>query len=441
MTGMSWGAEVMSYDSVRMDEQLRILDHSIDEFIDRYNFITMLSAILGLNPARHTLFLFPGGMASRLTRATSAWDAAGPAVQIFEYEELWVNPITLLGGEARNLRMHKTAGGKYRDKGNRIIIADGVVNLFGVSPYMFFTAWCSFKLIDWFVFPWDWRRSADDVGTFFINHFLPHFQARVQAACNNADPLADYSLIGHSAGGLVVNWILRNTPLPRTLRKVITVAAPFYGYGGQLHRWFEGDPIANGPGGAFTNGIIRAISSFPGCYSWHFLPEGFYTANKADFQNDLAYPLASYPSSDFVTNNPVDPYHPQPPGQRYPTHAQSGFDTTELARAAILFNTLTSPLSAAQAALFVNIRGDTTANNTLNTTTWKLVPPIAPSPIADTSITPGDGTQPGWTTRDIDLARQMPANVIAVQGGDVAHMIIMDSPQTIAQVAAVLGIP
>jgi hypothetical protein len=426
----------MSYDSVRMDEQLRILDHSIDHFIGRYNFITASSALLGLNPARQTLLLFPGGMASKLKRATKAWDAAGPASQVFKYKVSWGDLIALLGGEARNLKMHTTPGGEYRDEGDRIIIADGVINLFGVSPYIFFTAWCSLKQIDWFVFPWDWRRSVDEVGTFFINRFLPHFQARVQEECNNADPLADYSLIGHSAGGLVVNWLLRNiAPLPPTLRKVITVAAPFYGYGGQLHRWFEGESIANGPGGVFTDGIIRAISSFPGCYSWHFLPEDFYNANKADF------PLASYPSCDFATSNPTDPYNPQPPAQRYPTKAQSGFDTAELAKAANLFKDLTSPLSAVQAAMFVNIRGDTTANNTLNTTTWKLVPPIAPSPIADTSITPGDGTQPGWTTRDIGLAKQVPANVITVQGGDVAHMIVMDSPQTMASVAAVLGIP
>jgi hypothetical protein len=431
----------MSYDSVRMDEQLRVLDHAIGEFIGRYNFITTLSASLGLNPARQTLFLFPGGMASRLSRATQAWDPAGPASQVFEYEEVWVNLFTLLGGKARDLTMHKTAGGEYRDKGNRIVIADGVVNLLGVTPYTGFTAWCTFKLIDWFIFPWDWRRSVNDVGTFFINRFLPHFQARVQAECG-ADPLADHSLIGHSAGGLVVNWILRTvTPLPATLRKLITVAAPFYGYSGQLHRWFEGEAIANGPGGVFSGDIVRAISSFPGCYSWHFLREGFYNANKADFQNDLAYPLASYPSSDLATNTPADPYNPQPPGKRYPTKAESGFDIDELDKAKNLFDTLTTPLSPAQAAKFVNIRGDTTANNTLSTTTWKLVPPIAPSPIADSSITPGDGTQPGWTTRDIGLFTQVPSNVITVTGPDTAHMIIMNSPKTLANLAAVLGIP
>ncbi|MEX2222799.1 MAG: hypothetical protein WEG40_13460 [Candidatus Rokuibacteriota bacterium] len=428
----------MSYDSVRRDEQMRVLDHSIDEFIGRYNVNTAISAILGANPARQTLFLFPGGMASKLRRATNAWNPAGPPSQVFAYKDVWLNPAVFLGGAARDLRMSKS-GGHYRDKGDRIIIADGLVNLLGVTPYTVFTEWCTFKRIDWFVFPWDWRRSVDEVGTFFVDRFLPHFQERVQTECNNADPLADYSLIGHSAGGLVVNWILRTTaPLPATLRRVITVAAPFYGYGGQLHRWFEGEPLVNG---AFTKDIIKTLSSLPGCYSWHFLPEGFYNAHQADFQNDPAYPLASYPSADFVTHTPVDPYDPQPPGQRYPTQAQSGFDPAELAKAATLFNTLTAPLSPARAAKFINIRGDTTTNSTLSTTTWKVVPPILPSPIADSSIAPGDGTQPAWTTRDIGLANQVPGNVITVTGPDAAHFIIMSSPQTIAHVAAVLGIP
>jgi hypothetical protein len=429
----------MSYDSVRMKEQLRILDQSIDEFVDRHDAITTVAAILGLNPARQTLFLFPGGMASKLTRATKAWKATGPASQVFKYKEVWGNVVALLGGEARNLKMDPTPSG-HRDKHKRIIIANGVVNLFGATPYLGFTTWCSFKQIDWFIFPWDWRRSVDDVGTFFIDHFLPRFQARVQAKCN-ADPLADYSLIGHSAGGMVVNWILRNIdPLPGTLRKAITVAAPFYGYGTQLHRWFEGDELVNG-GGAFTEEIIKALSSFPGCYSWHFLPKGFYDTNRPDFLSDLAYPLASYPSVDFATNTPVDPYNPQPAGQRYPDETQSGFDPGELEKAEILFHALTSPLSPTQAAKFVNIRGDTTANNTLHTTKWKLVPPLSPSPITDAAVAPGDGTQPAWTTRDIGLAKQVPGNVITVSGGLAAHAIIMNSPQTIAEIATVLGIP
>ena len=430
----------MSYDSVRQDEQMRVLDYSIDAFIDKHNFLTAVLAILGATPARQTVFLFPGGMASKLRRATTPWKATGPPSQIFNYKLTWGTEVELLGGAARDLKMRKTSTGEYRDKGRRIIIADGVTSILGARPYMFFTAWCFFKQIDCFIFPWDWRRSVDEVGTFFVDRFLPHFQERLQNECY-VDPLADYSLIGHSAGGLVVNWILRNIdPLPGTLRKVITVAAPFYGYGGQLHRWFEGEPYANG-GGAFTSDIIKAISSFPGCYAWHFLPKGFYEANEAAFNSD-PYPLASYPSVDFKTpTTPADPYDPQPPDERYPKKTQTGFDMDELAKAANLFAQLTSPLSTAQVAKFVNIRGDTTANNTRNTTTWKLVPPITPSPITTTTLAPGDGVQPAWTTRDIDLFQQAAGNVITLTGADTAHMIIMDSPQTWAKVAAALGIP
>jgi hypothetical protein len=430
----------MSYDSVRMNEQMRILDHSIDHFIDRYNFLTILLALAGANPVRQTLFLFPGGIASKLKRATRAWKATGPASQVFNYKRAWGTEKELLGGVARDLKMSKTVAGRYRDKGNRIIIADGVINLFGFSPYMFFTAWCAFKQLDWFIFPWDWRRSADEVGAFFVERFLAHFQARVQNECLGADPLADYSLIGHSAGGLVVNWIFRNAAPPGTLRKAITVAAPFYGYSGQLHRWFEGDPLVN-EDGLYTQEIIKTISSFPGCYSWHFFPEAFYTANQVAFQGDPACPLATYPSADLATNTPVDPYNPQPPGKRYPTKAQSGFDFDELEKAEELFDALTTPLTPAQAAKLVNIRGDNTGNNTLSATSWRLLPPLAPSPIADTSIVPGDGTQPGWTTRDIGVFQQVSGNVITVTGVDANHIFIMDSPQTHAHLAAVLGIP
>jgi hypothetical protein len=431
----------MSYDSVRQDEQMRVLDDSIDAFIDNHKLITAVLEILGVAPPRRTVFLFPGGMASKLIRATTPWNATGPPSQIFNYKPTWGTEVELLGGAARDLKMRKMTTGEYRDKGRRIIIADGVTTILGARPYVFFAAWCFFKQIDCFIFPWDWRRSVDEVSRFFVDRFLPRFQERLQTECY-VDPLADYSLIGHSAGGMVVNWILRNIdPLPGTLRKVITVAAPFYGYGGQLHRWFEGEPYAN-VGGIFTSEIIKALSSFPGCYAWHFLPKGFYDANQAAFQSDLPYPMASYPSVDFTTpTTAADPYDPQPPDERYPTKTQTGFDKGELASAADLFTELTSPLSPAQTAKFVNIRGDTTANNTRNTTKWKLVPPIAPSPITTTTLAPGDGVQPAWTTRDIDLFQQAPGNVITVKGADTAHMFIMDTPKTWAHVAAALGIP
>jgi hypothetical protein len=175
----------MSYDSNRISEQLRVLDPEIDNFIDRYN-ASNGAAGGGL---RQTVFLFPGGMASRLVRATMAYDPAGPPNQVFAYEEIWVNWLTFLG-LAGELRMTRVAPLDYRDMGNQIIVADRLVNVFGaVSPYLGFTAWCALKDLDYFVFPWDWRRGVYDVGDLFITHFLSYFQARVRVGCNNANAL------------------------------------------------------------------------------------------------------------------------------------------------------------------------------------------------------------------------------------------------------------
>ena len=427
----------MSYDSNRISEQLRVLRPEISNFIVRYN----ASAGPAGGGPRQTVFLFPGGMASRLVRAKKPYQP-GPD-QVFDYDDVWLTPTTFLGG-ARDLKMRRVAPGDYRDKWNRIIVSDGLVNLFGVTPYVSFTAWCAFKNLDYFVFPWDWRRSVHDVGTVFIDNFLPYFRNLVMQGCNNADPLARFSLIGHSAGGMVVNWALRSgAPIMAGLDKVITVATPFYGYGGQIHRWFEGEEILNGPFDIYRPGIIRAISSFPGCYAWMFLPEDLFRANKVAFAADPNFPLAAYPSVDFAGGGIVDPYNPQTNGAlgRYPAFSASGFDFIELAAGEVVARFLSRPLSAAQANRFWNIRADTQVGNTLDTTRWKWVPPIWPCPIVDASVTAGDSVQPGWTARHIDLEGLAPGHVITIPNPAAEHATLINVAQTIGEIAGILGIP
>jgi hypothetical protein len=427
----------MSYDSTRISEQLRVLEPEIFNFIVRYNFNTW-SGPAGGGP-RQTMFIFPGGMASRLMRAKTPY-LPGVADQVFDYDEAWVNPYTFLG-DARHLKMTKDTSGTHRDKWNKIIVADGLINLFGVTPYVSFTLWCLLKKLDYFVFPWDWRRSVYDVGDVFITHFLRFFRDLVKAGCNNADPLQRFSLIGHSAGGMVVNWALRSGDgIMAGLDKAITVATPFYGYGGQLHRWFEGEKYLNGPGGWYKSGIIEAICSFPGCYAWMFLPEATYFANQGALNGDPNYPLAAYPSLDLAAGGNADPYNPQTSGaqHRYPSATSSGFDSVELASAQIVVDHLSSPLGAKANQLW-NIRGDTLAGNTHNTTKWKWVPPTDPSPIKDVDWTAGDGVQPGWTVRHVDLDAL--GHVITINSPLAMHATLMSLPQTIAAIAGILGIP
>ena len=383
-------------------------------------------------------------MGSRLIRAKTPFNPTGPPNQIFAYDELWLNAWTFLGGEVRNLQMTRFAPGDYRDKGNRIIVAERLTNLFGFTPYLGFINWCEGARLDYFVFPWDWRRSISDVGHFFINDFLPHFQNLVKAGCNNADPLTRFSLIGHSAGGMVVNWALRSAaPIMAGLRKAITVGTPFYGYGEQLHRWFEGERFLNGFFNEFRQDIIRLVCSFPGAYAWQFLPYPVYLSIRGALAADPNYALAAYPSVDLATRLPADPYDPQTYGsqERYPPTTSSGFDVVELATAEALVTFLASPLTPAQTHKFWNIRGDNTAGTTANTTTWDWVPPSEPSPIADVDVTAGDGAQPAWTARHVDLDALLFPHVITIRSPLAQHALMMSEPQTLLALTGILALP
>src|SRR5262245_35913759 len=102
----------MPYDSNRISEQLRVLDPAIDDFIDRYNASDGAPG----GGLRQTVFWFPGGTASRLVRATTAYDPGGPPSQVFAYETIWVEPWTFLG-LAGELIMTRVGPLDYRDLG------------------------------------------------------------------------------------------------------------------------------------------------------------------------------------------------------------------------------------------------------------------------------------------------------------------------------------
>ncbi|HEY7285283.1 MAG TPA: hypothetical protein VH497_07565 [Vicinamibacterales bacterium] len=426
----------MSYDDTRDAEQLRVIDPSIDDFIDRYN---NSNGPIGGAP-RQTVFFFPGGMGSTLKRAKKPYVDAGPPGQMFDYRPVWLTFEDFLG-EVLDIAITKV-GAEYRDKDNRIIVADGTVDILGWTFYDGFTEWCESSGLDYFVVGWDFRRRLEDSGEFFITQFLPYFQERVRDGCNNADPLANFSLIGHSAGGMVVNWILRESddyPILSTLQKAITVATPFYGYAGQLHRWFEGDSYFNWDPFVTKDDLVRVICSLPACYSWLFMEEQMFIDNQIAFAND-AYPLTVYPSKDKTTASVVaDPYHPLMQGGlgRYPLGV--GFDSVELVHGGALVRYLASSLDTGLAAKFFNIRGDDGKNDTVGSTSWNWVPPTDPSPIADVLKVAGDDTQPAWSARHLDLL-ELDGHVITVTGSTVSHMMTMFSPETLAEIGDLLGV-
>jgi hypothetical protein len=289
---------------------------------------------------------------------------------------------------------------------------------------------------------------------FFVGKFLPFFRAYVQKE-GGPDPLTRFALVGHSFGGMVANLILRgNQPILATMTHVITVGTPFYGYSGQVHRWFEGEPLLN-LFGLFEQDMMETIASLPALYVLHFLDEDTYTntTNQAALMQDPDFPLPGYPSRDATTANlRADPYNPQTSGAlvRYPT--LTGFDRAELDYARLQFQQLASPMAPDLLQKFYNIRGvrtehdgETPVRNTAGSVTWDWVPtnfnasdesPIvdgAPVPV-DGAPVPGDGTQPAWSAR---LATNA-GRIITVKASNIDHAFLMNHGSVLTEIQAIL---
>jgi pimeloyl-ACP methyl ester carboxylesterase len=248
---------MITYDTTRESEQLRYLKVDIAAFIQRYGSKP-------LKPGRRTLFLFPGGMGTQLLRAQTPYQDNGTP-QTFQYDNYWLSVLTFLG-EALFLGMYKN-GNVFRDYDDQIVIPYVAVNLFGLSPYSRFTQWCELNDLDWFIFGWDWRRRLEDSVCFFLKKFLPLFRSTVQDQCG-ADPLQDFILLGHSFGGMVVKLLLhQQDQVLDNMTRAVTVASPFYGYDGQIYRWFQGEPLLNQIGPIdVTAQMVKVISWLPGGY-------------------------------------------------------------------------------------------------------------------------------------------------------------------------------
>jgi pimeloyl-ACP methyl ester carboxylesterase len=317
----------MTYELMRDNEQFAQLDGAISDFISRYK-------VNSVNPIvpRKTVILFPGGMASRLRRARTAY---APNLASYFYDVRWLDK-SIAFGAALELQMANDI-----DLAQRIVIADGPVDfglylppvVIGYVPYQGFIDWCDQQRIDWFIFGWDWRRRMEFTVDMFLNRFLPQFQARVQLECK-ADPLADFSLVGHSFGGMVVKLIVNQAAhvFIIQMQNAITVGSPFYGYAGHVHRYFEGDDSL-----IFydRSSMARVVSSLQGGYTLLFLDEATYNIVQPHLLADT-YPLYDYPSRDAGDNSIADPYNPIDLATKFRYPQKYGFQPLELARGGYL---------------------------------------------------------------------------------------------------------
>jgi hypothetical protein len=415
----------MTYGQTRDSEQLSKLDDAIGSFIARYN--SNLSST-----ERKTIFLFPGGMGSQLLRATTP-EPDGPP---YFYNMVWLD-CSIAFGAGEHLQMQGDI-----DSEQRVIIPEGPVDFTTIRPYDNFIQWCDDNEIDYFIFGWDWRRDLNLTVDFFLNTFLPLFRSRVQAECI-PDPLQDFSLVGHSMGGLIVKLIANqsNNPYVQLMKRAITVATPFYGYGGQLPRYFVGDPDLNH---FYPKRVVtRVISSLAAEYTVLFLDEDTYNRDGAALMADPKYPLPAYPSLDAQTGTIADPYNPKTKAGKVRYPQNYGFDLLTLNSGKLLHKKITTPLDPTINSKFFNFRGvrmssGAVINDTVNRQTWDWIAPdfdpdTDASPITD-YLGPGDDTLPAWSTR---LVGTPAANVRTLEG-NLEHMFMMNNDLVLNELAGVI---
>jgi pimeloyl-ACP methyl ester carboxylesterase len=423
-----------AYDNARDQAYLNRLTGNIAEFAQNYNGAQ----------SKGTVFLFLGGLASQLVRA----DAAYPATPS-SYDLLWIDLWGILSGTAIDLQM---AG--HEDYLDQFMLPDGAIDsiLVQPAPYDGFIQWCETNDIDLFMFGWDWRRSSAAAADFFLNKFLPEFVAGAGTA-----PLNNFWLIGHSFGGMVVKQIVNQfgNQYVQKMKGAITVATPFYGYGGQLHRFFKGDPDLNfSEGSQGPTVVTEIISSLAAGYELLFLDWPTYNANQYAFAHDPeGYNLTSYPIVDRNSGQPADPYNPVPgkpvgaPPALVRYLPNYGFDWGLLASGHTAAQQIAQPLDPSVAPRFWNIRGVQTSNGqkiagTVVGQTWLLSPnnfnpTTSADPIGDIPGW-GDDTLPAWSTRLLNNPTPQKPNVRTVAADDIDHMEMMNLAEVQTAIAGIM---
>lgn len=346
---------------------------------------------------RRVVFLFPGGMASRLLRQMGDRDHLS-----------WLGPRLLIG-EARNLQIN----GDGSDVAGAIV-PDGAIG-FPFYPYLRFERWCARQGIHLCIVGWDWRRGVQHSADVFTDVFLPMIEARL-------GPIS-YTLIGHSAGGMVIK-VIANHASPR-MQAAITVGTPFYGCGNQPHLFFMGVPVINrtigGPDAAKT--VAKICASMLGGYEFLFLDERTYQANAAEFACDHGgYHLQRYPAGA-CTSDP----------NRYPSWIRSDLLLAGLAGA----KKVSSPLPRAVAERFFCIRGVQTKHNTVVRQSWTLPDRFDPDKMDDPILDvmgQGDGVEAAWSARLLGL----PSGNVFTVTGNVRHETLMSDPVVQAHVAEIM---
>ncbi|MEM9268521.1 MAG: hypothetical protein AAGA78_06250, partial [Pseudomonadota bacterium] len=226
-------------------------------------------------------------------------------------------------------------------------------------------------------------------------------------------------------GGMIAKiWMTDYPDMAAKTQGMISVGSPFYGYFGQMRRFYNGDYIFNDIYGAPT--VAKVTSSMPGMYS--LLP-----IDKATFDRDgAAIGLDTYPVMDPDGCTIADPYS-EAVLPRYPSWVR----TEQIPRGKDVRVLLSQPVREDLTDRVYHLRGaepDSTETSAVWQTTLPpdYVPGTSPSPI-QFGKTKGDGVIPLWSSR---LASTPDENIFDFPFG--GHALLMEKDAILVRLYEIL---
>ena len=391
-------------------ETMNMIDKALDAFFNDFD------------PAKPSIVLLPGGLGSTLRQSYTAFNGHPQPPSAFR-RVIWVD-MGVLFGSAYRLPIDKDGF----DTGHKIVVAKGDVDYCLVHPYNdavnYFRQHLGANVL---VLGWDWRRKVM-TAVDYLAHTLTEMSAR-GLNLSGQNILQNTYLVGHSMGGMVAKLLMSNHPhLADDLKGMISVGSPFYGYFGQLDRFYNGVEYFNMLYGAPS--VAEITSSWPGMYS--LLPIDKLTYDHSHTQLGLS----AYPVVDADSGTPVDPYNASS-FSRYPGWVRTG----EIPRGLTLRHALAAPLPGTFGDKVYHLRvtepGKTQTSATLQSTLPPdYVPGASPSPV-HFGMGAGDNTIPAWSAA---LASTPCQNIHDFQKGE--HAFLMEERPILAKIAEIItGVP
>lgn len=259
------------------------------------------------DPNKETIIMLPGGLASQLERSKDKYKPKKKS-NFDKYENVWIDLGIIFKKDANKLEITKEG----HDKNDYFVIPNGPLESFAENPYDETKKYFRNHDFNYFAYGFDWRRPITESAD-LLQDFLKKFRDEViKKFGKTRDPLPNTTLLCHSMGGLVAKLFLnkvfnkntKSADVKKWMKRLITVATPFYGTSNHILRYYRGQEPLNIIYG--TDKICRLAGTMPGAYILMFLDTHSYLKYHQDITNAE---LTSYPSRDM--DNPgkeVDPY-------------------------------------------------------------------------------------------------------------------------------------